>query len=165
MNDIEDKIWEFIDGNLSATEHNEIKLLIDCDNEYKQKYHEIFTLVENLESISLDEPSMSFSYNVMEKVKLINLPLSDKARVDTRLIKFISGFFILSLVLILVYTFKNTNWSDNSNIENPLNLSFANLSISPNLKSTFIQLFSMIDVLIALLLIDKFIRHKKSVSI
>jgi hypothetical protein len=165
MNDIEEKIWDFIDGNLSAAENKKIKLLIDSNNEYQQKYQEIFALVQNLESISLDEPSMSFSYNVMEKVKLINLPLSDKARVDTRLIKFISGFFILSIVLILVYTFKNTNWSDKSNFENPLSLRFSNLSISANLKSTFIQLFSMIDVLIALLFIDKFIRHKKSMSI
>jgi hypothetical protein len=161
MNEIEEKIWDFIDGNLSNAQQQEVELLIDTNESYKQKYQEIFALVQSLESMSLDEPSMSFSNKVMEKVHLINIPLSAKARVDARIINFIGSFFILSLVLILVYSFSEINWSEKSSFENPLKLSLENFSISPNIKSTFIQLFLMIDVLVALLVFDKFLRFKR----
>ena len=161
MNEIEEKIWDFIDGNLSTAERQEIKVLIDSNEIYQQKYRDFLAFSQSLETMSLDEPSMAFSRNVMRKVQLIHVPLSEKARVNVRIIQFIGGFFVLSLALILAFTFSQINWSEKSSFVNPINLNFANLILSSTSKSNFIQFFLVIDLLIALLFFDKLLRLKR----
>ena len=160
MNEIEEKIWDFIDGNLSKAERQEIKVLIDSNEIYQQKYQDFLAFSQSLETMSLDEPPMAFSSNVMRKVQLIHVPLSEKARVNVRIIQFIGCFFVLSLALILAFTFSQINWSEKSGFVNPVNLNFADFLLLSTLKSNFIQFFLVIDLLIALLFFDKLLRLK-----
>jgi len=44
MKSIEEKLWDYIDGTCTATEHQVINLLIETDKLYQDKYNELLLL-------------------------------------------------------------------------------------------------------------------------
>jgi len=61
MNGIEEKIWNYIDGNCSPEEQQAMDILIATDEVYKRKYHELTKLNVEFSCIELDEPSMGLA--------------------------------------------------------------------------------------------------------
>lgn len=55
--------------------------------------------------MELDEPSMSFTRNVMEAVALQPAPVSLKTKVDNQIIFSIAAFFVLSILAMVGYMF------------------------------------------------------------
>ncbi|HKG06201.1 MAG TPA: hypothetical protein VKB19_07085 [Pedobacter sp.] len=116
---------------------------------------QIDALLKNME---LDEPSMSFNRNVMERVKLEAAPASLKTRVDTRIIYSIAAFFILCIVGGLVYVMSNTT-SGYSIPKMSFNLDLKlDKTISPHLLKGFL----MVDAVIALIWLDRVLRRKQA---
>ena len=69
MNATEEKLWNYIDGNCTAEEQNNIIALIDADDIVRLKYQEILNLSKQLAAMELDEPPMAFTYNIMEAIR------------------------------------------------------------------------------------------------
>ncbi|MDN3586600.1 hypothetical protein QWY86_07990 [Pedobacter aquatilis] len=153
---MEQQLWDYIDGNLNDAERNEIEHLLATDVEIKQQYEELLLVNETLSGIEIDAPSMSFTRNVMENVALEPAPVVLKTKVDTRIIFGIAMFFLMSILGIFGYVISTTNFTmPNFN----LNLSL-NFSIENYITPTALYVFIGIDLILALIFVDYFLRKK-----
>ena len=110
MNTIEQQLWDYIDGNLDATEAKSIEKKINTNAEIKLQYEELLSLNLAFGKIEMDEPSMSFTRNVMESIALSPAPVALKTKVNTRIIYGIGAFFFLSLVALFCYALFNIDF-------------------------------------------------------
>ncbi len=159
MNSIEERLWNYIDGNCTADEKQAISLLIAQDDEYKQLYQQLLILNHDIMAIKPDEPSMAFTYNVMEAIRTDYALKPLKATIDHRIIKGITAFFILTIAAILVFVFLNIHFqsaSYSSKITTGINLS----QISNLTSGIFMKGFLIFDVVLALFLVDAWMRKK-----
>ena len=156
MNDIEEKLWDYIDGSCTADEQNAIKLLIAGDEAFRLKYEELLMLNRQFSAMELDEPPMAFTYNVIEAIRTEQAQQPLKAAINKRIIWGIALFFILTLTVLLVYTIMNISWS-------PRNVSTVNFKL-PEIKNYLtrpvILGFLFFDVVLALFLLDNYLRKK-----
>jgi len=69
MKNIEEELWNYLDGLGSEAERQNIDYLIATDKAYQQKYEELLSFNKELESMELDAPPMAFTYNIMETIR------------------------------------------------------------------------------------------------
>ncbi|UKT63485.1 anti-sigma factor family protein [Pedobacter mucosus] len=156
MNTIEEQLWDYIDGNLSETEAGVIEAEILNNVEFKAKYEELSKLNLAFQKLDLDEPSMSFTRNIMENIALLPAPVAMKTKVDTRIIYSIGGFFILSLLALFGYTVYDANLSWSSfNVAQKFTLEIDHL-ITPLTTNVFL----FMDLILCLVLMDYVLRKK-----
>ena len=103
MNNVEEKLWNYIDGTCSEEEQKAIGTLIAQDETYKRKYEELLALNQEFSKMELDDPPMAFTYNVMETIRSEYAQQPLKAGINKRIIKGIGGFFILSISILVIY--------------------------------------------------------------
>lgn len=160
MNKIEERLWNYIDGTCSEEEQKAIDILIAQDEVYRRKYQELMGLNHDFAKMELDEPPMAFTYNVMEGIRaeIAQKPL--KAGIDKRIIKGITGFFVLTIALLVVYvlsTLKLGAVSFSGHLPNGLQM--------PDLKNVFsgpvIKGFLYFDLVLGLFLFDAYLRRRK----
>lgn len=109
-------------------------------------------LNELLEGMELEEPSMSFTRNVMDQVELEILPVALKTRVDNKVIYGIAAVFMFSISGILAYAFMNAQFTYTIPRIN-VNL---NAAVGATLTSGFLKAFLFLDAVIALILFDRY---------
>ena len=115
-------------------------------------------LTELLKGMELEEPSMSFTSNVMEQVKLEKLPVSLKTRVDNRIIYGIAAIFGAFIAGVIIYAIANTTAS----YKLPeLKMDFSE-AVDKTLTPGFLIAFLFIDVIIALVYFDSILRRKRA---
>lgn len=158
MSTIEEQLWNYIDGNCTATEKEEIEAKIAVNIQYHTTYQELLAVHQTLNSLDFEEPSMSFTRNVMEQVNLELKPVALKTKVDQRIIYSIGAFFVLSLLGILGYALATSDL----NFTIPTwNLSF---DTSKLISPVSIQLFVLVDVVLALVYLDSYLRKGKNLA-
>jgi len=162
MNTMEERLWSYIDGSCTADEKQAIDLLIAQDEAYRRKYDELLALNQEFAKMELDEPSMAFTYNVMEGIRAEHAQQPLKAGIDKRIIKVIAGFFIVSITLLVIYMvstipFGHASFSGHTAVNIKL----------PNLKNYFnihlLEAFFFFDLVLGLFLFDAYLR-KRGVS-
>jgi len=158
MNNIEEQLWNYIDGTSSPEEQKAISLLIEQDEVYREKYKELLALNAGISAMELDEPSMAFKYNVMEAIRNEHAQAPLKARIDQRIIKGIGLFFVLTISAILIYALANIQWS--AGLSGGTTLHFAMPHIAQYLTSPLMQGFLFFDVILALYTFDTYLRKK-----
>jgi hypothetical protein len=162
MNAIEEKLWNYIDGTCTSEEQQAISMLIDTDELYKQKYNELIQLNADFGAMELDEPSMAFTYNVMEAIRAENALKPLKARVDTRIIWGIGGFFVISITALLIFVLASINWHQTGNAST-LQMPKVDLNL-PKISDIFsgnvMRGFILFDLVLALFVFDTFLRKK-----
>lgn len=156
MNTIEQQLWDYIDGNLDESQQKAIEKKIETDAEVKTQYEELLKLNLAFEHIDLDEPSMSFTRNVMESVVLQPAPISLKTKVDKRIIYSISGFFILSILALLGFVLYNTTFT----MPDFTAYFSTNLNLEKFITPTSVYVFLFIDLIIGLVFLDYMLRKK-----
>lgn len=152
MTTIEEQIWDYVDGCGDADYRSEIHSKIASQQDYKQAYEDVMAIHQQLQHISLEEPSMSFTRNVMELVKLEVAPVSLRTKVDNRIIYSIAAFFILAMLAIFVYTVSQSHFSMP---KSDLNLG---ADLSSHITPMMIKAFLFIDIIIAFLYLDRLLR-------
>jgi hypothetical protein len=162
MNTIEEKLWNYIDGTCLEEEKKAIDMLIVQDEVYRRKYEELLALNKEFSKMELDEPSMAFTYNVMETIRAEHALTPLRSGIDKRIIKGIAGFFILSILFLMIYVLSTLHLS-------PVNIS-AQLPDSlkvPDIKNYFnfrvLEGFLFFDLVLGLFLFDAYLR-KRGVS-
>ncbi|ATP58295.1 hypothetical protein CPT03_18410 [Pedobacter ginsengisoli] len=114
-------------------------------------------LTELLKGMELEEPSMSFTRNVMEQVKFEKPPASLKTRVDNRIIYGIAAIFVAFIAGVIIYAIANTTAS----YKLPeLKMDFSE-AVDKTLTPGFLIAFLFIDVIIALVYFDSILRRKR----
>jgi anti-sigma factor RsiW len=159
MNNAEERLWNYIDGTCSADERKDIDVLIAQDETYKRKYEELLALNQEFAKMEVDEPSMAFTYKVMEGIRAEHALQPLKAGIDKRIIKVIAGFFILTILVFVTYALSSIHLSAaNISVQVPDSLKVPDLShyfSAPVLKA-----FIFFDVVLALFLFDAYLRRR-----
>ncbi|TWJ03276.1 hypothetical protein JN11_00813 [Mucilaginibacter frigoritolerans] len=160
MNNIEEILWNYIDGHCTPDEQNTIIELIAKDEAYRLKYQELMSLNKEFMAMEIDEPPMAFTYNVMEAIRTEHAQQPLKAAINNRIIMGIAAFFVLTIVTLLVYALSHVSLPTGSHPAAPA----SNLKI-PDLKSFLskpvMQVFFFFDVVLGLYLFDTYLRRKK----
>jgi hypothetical protein len=108
-----------------------------------------------LNAMEFEEPSMSFTRNVMEQVKLEAVPVALKTKVDKRIIYSIAAIFVVLMGLIFIYAVATTDLK-------PLTqkMSF-NMAIDKDITAIVLKAFLFIDMVIVLFYFDRLLRYKR----
>lgn len=160
MNSIEEKLWNYIDGSCTPDEQRAIAMLIEQDEVYRKKYNELLQLNNEFTAMELDEPSMAFSYNVMETIRTEHAKQPLKAAVDKRIILGIAAFFVLTLSAIVIYMFSSVNWSAGSSVQIPEQLNIQVPHVNTFFTGAVVKAFLFFDLIMGLFLLDYYLRRK-----
>ena len=162
MSNMEEKLWNYIDGSCTPEERQAIALLIEQDEAYRSKYEELLQLNAEFAAIDLDEPPMTFTYNVMEAIRTENAMQPLKAAINKRLIKGIVFFFIFTISAILIFILASIHWSAGStdvDVHVPVS-EYVKLKVL--LSGPAMQIFLFVDVVMALYLFDGYLRRRNN---
>ncbi len=157
MKTIDEEIWDYIDGSCDAAESDRIAAKIATDDRYASSYQELLKLNAMMAADELEEPSMSFSRNVMEAVALEIAPKKLTTKVNSKIIYSIAAFFILSIAAIFFYVLAN---STPSGSEFKMPTASIRMDLSQLLSPVSMKIFLMVDLALALLYLDRLIRRK-----
>lgn len=154
MNTIEEQLWNYIDGTCTPVEKLEIEAKLAVNIQYHTLYQELLKVNEELNKIDFEEPSMSFTRNVMDKVNLELKPVALTTKVDNRIIYGIGAFFVLSLVSIFIYAGATSDMSFKMDMPK-MDFTF---DAGKYINRTTMQIFFFIDIAIALVYLDRILR-------
>ncbi|MBA3648628.1 MAG: hypothetical protein H0W62_08760 [Chitinophagales bacterium] len=165
MNTIDEQLWNYIDGTSSPEAVIAIEQMLHENPDIKKLYDEYISIHQHLKSVELEEPSLRFTQNIMDLVAFEPAPKIVKTKVDTRIIKGIGGFFLISILGLLVYTLSQIQWSHPAGSTFSFQMPQVNWS---NILNRNLLAFLIIDEVAALFLIDKLMRktiHKNGSSL
>ena len=156
---IEEKIWDYIDGTASSKEMGDIKDLIESNKVWKLKYEELNAINALLLSSELEMPSLRFTKNVMESITQMQITPATKSYLNNKIIGGLAFFFITLIVGFLIYGFAQVNWDMSG--ETSFSKQFNKIDISVFFNSTLMNVFMMINVILGLILLDHYFNVKR----
>jgi len=156
---IEERLWNYIDGTATADERSVIEKLVQENAEWKAKYHELLEVHTLIQSSDLEEPSMRFSKNVMEEIAKLHIAPATKTYINNKIIWGLGIFFIVMIVGFLVYGFGQVDWNapGNSTITDNLN----KINLSKFFNNTYMNVLMMINIVLGLFLLDRYLANKR----
>ena len=156
---MEELIWNYLDNTCTTGERQQVELMLNENEEFKAKFYEIKALHQALFEADLDEPSMRFSMNVMDKINA-TVPVKPLSTiVDKRIINGIGFFLVGTILLLLAYLIANTTFSSNNSVQNYLpSFDFAKM-----MSSNFTTTFLVFDSVLLLFLFERYL-HWQSVK-
>jgi hypothetical protein len=156
---IEERLWEFIDGQVQGEEKSIIEKLLQSSLEWKEKYRELLDLHHSIQSTTLDEPSMRFTKNVMEGIAKYYIAPATKTYINKKIVWGIAAFFIVLITGFLIYGFGQVNWSDTGG--SSMSLGLDKIDFSKFFNNTWINIFVMVNLVLGLFFLDRFLASKK----
>src|SRR4030095_9785141 len=159
---IEERLWSYIDGVSGAEEKSAIEKLLQSNLEWQRKYRELLEIHELLHSSELEEPSMRFTRNVMESIAKYQIAPATKTYLNKRIIYGIGTFLVAMIVGFLIYGFGQTDWSagGNTNVNLPVDLN--KVDYSKFFNNTYVNIFMMVNIVLGLGLLDRYLNKKKA---
>ena len=156
---IEERLWDYIDGTSSVNEKSAIVKLLETNLEWKAKYHELLEVHQLMQSTELESPSMRFGKNVMEEIAKLHIAPATKTYINKKIIWGIGFFFIALIVGFLVYGFGQIDWNVKGDTKLPVDLS--KIDYSRIFSNTYVNIFMMINVVLGLFLLDNYLSSKR----
>ena len=147
--EMEVRLWEYIDGSVP-------------DGAWHAKYSELLEVHQMLDLTELEQPSLRFTKNVMEEIAKYNIAPATKNYINNKIIWSIGLFFIIVIAGLLVYGFGQVDWSTGSSNSNPVGIDFSAVDYSPILSNTFVNIFMGLNMVLGLMLLDRFLAKKKN---
>ena len=163
---IESRLWDYIDGTMSVEERSFVENLVQTNREWREKYAELLQVHSLMnDSFELDAPSMSFTRNVMEEIGRLQITPASKKYLNSKIIWAIGGFFVLSLVGFIVYAFSQATWSNDAT-QSILPANIESMNFDKLFSSTYTNVFLMINTVLGLMLLDMYlgVRKKKFIG-
>jgi len=161
---IDDRLWEYIDGQSSAEEKTTIENLLESNQQWREKYHELLEVHQLAQSSALEEPSMRFTKNVMEEIAKYHIAPATKSYINNKIIWGIGAFFIVLIVGFLIYGFGQVDWNAKGDTNLPVDLNkvdFSKVDFSRLFSNTYVNIFMMINVVLGLMLLDRYFASKR----
>ena len=112
-----------------------------------------------MNSAELEQPSMRFTKNVMEKIAQYHIAPATKNYINKKIIWGIATFFITLIAGFLIYGFAQVDWNFQDNSK-PL-IDFSTVDISKVFNNNFVNGFMMVNVLLGLALLDRVLANKR----
>src|SRR3569832_2344378 len=104
MEDIDLKIWEYIDGLGSVEERVHFFGLIEADSTWKERYQSIVQFQESLNAnLNIEQPSMRFDQNIMEAIAVTRIAQPASKYINKWVIRLFALLFITPIAGLLAY--------------------------------------------------------------
>jgi hypothetical protein len=150
-------LWEFIDGSCNESEKTAIEKLIAENIEWKAKYHELLEVHQLIGATDLDAPSMRFTKNVMEEIAKNHIAPATNQYINNKIIWGIAAFFITVIVSFVIYGFSQVDWS----VPQGKTFAIPDMDFSAMFNNTYVNVFMMINVILGLMLFDRYLEDRK----
>jgi hypothetical protein len=161
INEIEARLWSYIDGMATSDETTSIEKLIAENSSWRIKYHELLEVHQALGSMELEEPSMRFTRNVMEEIGRQHIAPATRSYLNNKVIGGIGIFFLVMIVGFLIYGIAQINWSEAGDPGSVLGIDLAKPDYSRIFNNDFVNGLMMLQVVIGLLFLDRFLAAKR----
>jgi len=159
---IEDRIWDYIDGISSAEEKSAIEKMISTNAEWERTYRELLEAHQLLSNAALEEPSLRFTKNVMEEIAKYQVAPATRNYINKKIIWGIGGFFVAMIAGLLVYCLSQFSWTGSGSSSGLLSEYNADkLNWGKLFNNTYVNIVIMINVVLGLMLLDMYLRRKK----
>ena len=160
QNDIEVRLWEYIDGLSSNEEKTVIEKLVAENAEWKAKYHELLEVHQSLNLMELEEPSLRFTKNVMEEIAKYQIAPATKTYINSKVIWGIGIFFLAMIVGFLVYGIGQIDWTTAGDSKSTLGVDLTKIDYSQMFNSNLMNGVMMLNVVLGLVLLDRYLSNK-----
>jgi hypothetical protein len=157
---IEERLWEYIDGTCSAQEKSTIDKFLQENEQWKLVFEELMDIQQMLASSELEQPSLRFAKNVVEKIPSFNISPIPKKYINKKIIWAIGAIFITLITGFLIYGFAQIDWTSTTKTNFPID--FSKINFSKYFNNTYASIFMMINVVLGLMLLDRFVASKKN---
>ena len=161
VNDMEQRLWEYIDGFSSAEEKTVVETLIRENQQWRNLYQELLQVNTSLTDLELEQPSMRFTKNVMEEIAKYHIAPATKNYINNKIIFGIVAFFIVSIIGFLVYGMGQIDWSVTSQSQNPIGIDLGKVDYSKMFNNTVMNVFMMVNAILGLMLLDRYFGKKR----
>ena len=159
---IEQRLWAYIDGISSNEERTSIEKMLQSNLEWKNKYHELMDIHQLVNTTELDHPSMRFTKNVMEEIAKLHIAPATKNYINKKIIWGIAGFFFTLIAVFLIYGFSQVEWTSATDSKYSIDLSrLSQVDYSKIFNNNFVNGFMMVNVLLGLVLLDRVLANKR----
>lgn len=159
---MEEKIWGYIDGSSSKEEVSFVEQMIAADAIWRAKYSELKEINQLLKAdMELEQPSMRFSINVMDQLQGLQPAPATKQYINKTIIRSIAVFFIITIVGFLIYSFTLIDWSSPASTGEGYQLPSMSFDYKLFLNSTWLNVVLMLNVVMGLLYLDNYLRRRK----
>ena len=111
---IEERVWDFVNGILPAKERDQVQELINTDSQWSKIHEEIISFESLVKTTELEEPSMRFSKNVMDEIAKLKIAPATKTYINPRIIYSIAAFFVLMIGTVIWYFVSQSEFSAGS---------------------------------------------------
>ncbi|HEV2352799.1 MAG TPA: hypothetical protein VGR89_01035 [Puia sp.] len=165
---IENRLWDFIDGLSSPAEKTAVEALITANAEWKRKYSELTQIHQLMAGSQLDEPSMRFTRNVMEEIARHHVAPATKNYINKNIIRGIGAFFLSMIVGLIVFFIVQVKLSPGSTTVGPdvklpsFNVKVPAVDLGKALGSLPVMLFMFITVVMGLVLLDLYLQRRRT---
>lgn len=157
--DMESRLWEYIDG--LSNEAAAIEKLIRENSQWKIRYAELLEVQGLMNEAELEQPSLRFTKNVMDEIARYAIAPAAKKYINTKIIWGIGLFFITLIVGFLVYGFSQVEWSAAESTSSPIGIDLGAVDFSRMFNNNIVNGFMMLNILLGLLLLDRFLSMKR----
>ena len=160
---IEERLWDYIDGLSSANEKSKIEKMLESNLEWKNKYHELLEAHQLMETAELEEPSMRFTKNVMEEIAKYHVAPATRSYINKKIICGIGGFFIIMITGFLIYAFSQFSFAGGTSpkLLTEYNSTMNKVNWGKFVSSTYTNIFIMVSVVLGLMMLDIYLTRKK----
>ena len=160
---IEEKLWNYIDGTMDPKEQTIIDQLLQTNQEWKSKYAELMEVHQLMQdNIDLEHPSLRFTQNVMEEISRLYITPATRNYINKNVIWGIGIFFLTTIIGLIVYTFGQINWQAPSGSGSIPEFTMNNVNWGQMFTSTYMNVFIMVNIVLGLMLLDMYLTKKKN---
>ncbi len=156
---METRLWDYIDGN--SREVNAIEKLIADNTQWRKKYNELMEVHQLIITLELEQPSLRFTKNVMDKIAKLDIAPAAKKYIDKKIIWSIAIFFISIICGFIIYAVAQIDWSAATS-DTVIGIDLTKLDYSKIFSNSFVNIFMMMNVVLGLMLLDRYLSNKKT---
>jgi hypothetical protein len=162
--EMEQLLWEYIDGYASQEQKSFITQRLAEDPLWQRKYAELTAMHEVLLKEELEMPSLRFTKNVMEEIARHQVAPATRNYINKNVIRGIAAFFLIMIGGLFIYFVGQVQWNGSStnSLIPAYSLDAGKLNWSRLLNNTYVNIFIGINVILGLILIDKYLQRKKN---
>ena len=160
---MEERLWDFIDELSSPDEKSAVSALIATNLEWQRKYKELLNVHQLMGSAELDAPSMRFTLNVMDEIARLQVAPATKTYINKNIIRSIGIFFLTLITGFLVYCLGQFKWSGHSSstLVPQYNIDVEKLNLGKALNSAYANILVLVTVVLGLMLLDMYLHRKR----
>jgi hypothetical protein len=160
-NQIESRLWEYIDGLSTGEERSAVEKLIAEHRVWRTTYAELLEVHQSIQLSELEQPSLRFTKNVMEEIARLHIAPAAKQYINNKIIWSIAAFFITVITSFVVYGFAQINWAANSNTNSDIIDKVAGADYTSMFNNNFVNAFMLFNVVLGLMLFDRYLNDRK----